>query len=147
MISRQSLSQSRRWVVKIGSALLTDDGRGLNGEAINRWVGQLAQLKREGIEIILVSSGAVAEGMSRLGWSQRPSALHEQQAAAADRMGPIKGHSEAPLERLIASSRRHHEPVSRHPRYPSWTESTDQESIAIGSLLASNHPEAKRRKF
>ncbi|MDH5784627.1 MAG: glutamate 5-kinase [Chromatiales bacterium] len=83
MTTRQQIIRSRRWVVKIGSALLTNDGRGLNQQGIANWVEQLAALRRQGYELILVSSGAVAEGMSRLGWGKRPSALHELQAAAA----------------------------------------------------------------
>ena len=70
-------------VVKIGSALLTNDGRGLDEPAIGGWVDQIAALHRRGIEVVLVSSGAVAAGMVRLGWQARPSAVHELQAAAA----------------------------------------------------------------
>jgi glutamate 5-kinase len=80
---RQKLTKARRWVVKIGSALLTNDGQGLATEAIATWVEQMARLREQGIELVLVSSGAVAEGMSRLGWKRRPHALHELQAAAA----------------------------------------------------------------
>ncbi len=81
--SRAKLQQARRWVVKIGSALLTNDGQGLDSEAIRRWVDQLAVLRQQGVEIVLVSSGAVAEGMTRLGWSARPNELNRLQAAAA----------------------------------------------------------------
>lgn len=80
---RKQLGQSRRWVVKIGSSLLTDEGRGLAKTAIDEWVAQLARLCQRGVEVVLVSSGAVAEGMARLGWTTRPSALYELQAAAA----------------------------------------------------------------
>lgn len=83
MRARADLIQSRRWVVKIGSALLTANGRGLDREAIADWVAQIAALRARGIQLVLVSSGAVAEGMMRLGWSERPPALFEQQAAAA----------------------------------------------------------------
>lgn len=83
MKTRQQITNSKRWVVKIGSALLTNEGRGLNQAGIATWVEQLAALRQRGIEVVLVSSGAVAEGMSRLGWSKRPHALHELQAAAA----------------------------------------------------------------
>ncbi|MCV6625177.1 MAG: glutamate 5-kinase [Cellvibrionaceae bacterium] len=82
-MSRNLLTTSRRWVVKIGSALLTNDGRGLDEAAIGRWVEQLAQLRQQGLEIVLVSSGAVAAGMTRLGWASRPSSIHDLQAAAA----------------------------------------------------------------
>ncbi len=77
------LSQARRIVVKVGSSLVTDEGRGLDAEAIGQWCSQLAALRQEGRELIMVSSGAIAEGMKRLGWMSRPSALHELQAAAA----------------------------------------------------------------
>ena len=61
------ISDAKRWVVKIGSALLTQDGKGLDYPAIQAWAEQIVTLKQQGIEIILVSSGAVAEGMSRMG--------------------------------------------------------------------------------
>ncbi len=80
---RAALGSCRRWVVKIGSALLTANGRGLDHAAIADWVAQMVRLREQGIEIVLVSSGAVAEGMSRLGWTTRPKAMHDLQAAAA----------------------------------------------------------------
>lgn len=83
MSNREMLADTRRWVVKIGSALLTNDGRGLNAEGISHWVAQMAALRRHGVEVVLVSSGAVAAGMSRLGWKERPAAMHELQVAAA----------------------------------------------------------------
>ncbi|MFL0795985.1 MAG: glutamate 5-kinase [Cellvibrionaceae bacterium] len=82
-MSRQQLQKARRWVIKIGSALLTNNGQGLHTEALAAWVSQIAKLRKAGIEVVLVSSGAVAAGMTRLGWTERPSALHELQAAAA----------------------------------------------------------------
>ncbi|HEY8570590.1 glutamate 5-kinase [Microbulbifer sp.] len=81
--SRQQLSTSKRWVIKIGSALLTDNGRGVNRAAIHNWAGQISTLRRQGIEVLLVSSGAVAAGMDRLGWRKRPESIHQLQAAAA----------------------------------------------------------------
>jgi len=83
MSRRNVIRQSRRVVVKIGSALLTNDGKGLDAAAIAAWVQQMAALREQGLEIVLVSSGAVAEGMTRLGWTRRPVELHELQAAAA----------------------------------------------------------------
>jgi glutamate 5-kinase len=70
-------------VVKVGSSLVTDEGRGLDAEAIGEWCRQLADLVRDGREVIMVSSGAIAEGMKRLGWITRPHQVHELQAAAA----------------------------------------------------------------
>jgi len=79
------------WVIKIGSALLTADGAGLDEVAIASWVQQMASLHEQGVSVILVSSGAVAAGMQRLGWEKRPHALYQQQAAAAiGQMGLIQ---------------------------------------------------------
>jgi glutamate 5-kinase len=77
------LRDAKRVVVKVGSSLVTNEGRGLDEVAIGEWCRQMAQLVRAGTEIIMVSSGAIAEGMKRLGWTTRPSAIHELQAAAA----------------------------------------------------------------
>jgi glutamate 5-kinase len=91
MNTRQKIGQSKRWVIKIGSALLTNDGRGLDKTAIKQWVAQMITLHQRGVEIILVSSGAVAEGMTRLKWTQRPTALYKLQAAAAvGQMGMVQ---------------------------------------------------------
>ena len=77
------LRHARRIVVKVGSSLVTNEGRGLDAVAIGHWCDQLAALVKDGREVIMVSSGAIAEGMKRLGWSTRPKAIHELQAAAA----------------------------------------------------------------
>ena len=77
------LRGARRIVVKVGSSLVTNDGRGLDEAAIGEWCRQLALLARDGRELIMVSSGAIAEGMKRLRWLRRPSAVNELQAAAA----------------------------------------------------------------
>ena len=77
------LASARRIVVKIGSSLLTNAGEGLDRSAIADWVRQVAKLRERGIEVLVVSSGAIAEGMKRLGWTRRPGAVHELQAAAA----------------------------------------------------------------
>src|SRR5512137_909320 len=77
------VASARRVVVKVGSSLVTNDGRGLDLEAISRWAAQVARLRELGKQVLLVSSGAIAEGMQRLGWPQRPQQIHELQAAAA----------------------------------------------------------------
>jgi len=77
------LRQARRIVVKVGSSLVTNEGRGVDAQAIGNWCRQLAALAGQGREVVMVSSGAIAEGMLRLGWRTRPKELHEQQAAAA----------------------------------------------------------------
>jgi len=93
MQSRQELTKARRWVVKVGSSLLTAEGRGLDHELIAAWAEQITVLRGRGAEVVLVSSGAVAEGMQRLGWKRRPHALFELQAAAAvGQMGLIQAY-------------------------------------------------------
>ena len=77
------LRDAHRVVVKVGSSLVTNDGRGLDEAAIGEWARQLSLLVRQGREVIMVSSGAIAEGMKRLGWKTRPHEVHELQAAAA----------------------------------------------------------------
>jgi glutamate 5-kinase len=74
---------ARRIVVKVGSSLVTNEGRGVDADAIDNWSRQLAALAAQGRELVMVSSGAIAEGMKRLGWASRPKELHELQAAAA----------------------------------------------------------------
>jgi len=117
---RAVLAKSRRWVVKIGSALLTNDGKGLDREAIARWVDQLVELKRQGVEVVLVSSGSVAEGMTRLGWSARPAQLYRLQAAAAvGQMGLVQEY-EANFQRHAVKTAQillTHEDLSNRRRY------------------------------
>ncbi len=91
MFHRQCIPDTRRWVVKIGSALLTRDGAGLDIEVLEPWVSALSARRLAGHDLVLVSSGAVAQGMARMGWGRRPRALHELQAAAAiGQMGLIR---------------------------------------------------------
>ncbi len=95
MSTRDRVMATRRWVVKIGSALLTAGGHGLGQSALSSWVEQLTNWLAgdEHRQLILVSSGAVAEGMSRMGWKQRPRRLHQLQAAAAiGQMGLIQAY-------------------------------------------------------
>ncbi len=94
--STSPVANARRLVVKIGSSLLTNDGRGVDHSAIGRWVDQIVSLRNSGKEIVLVSSGAIAEGMQRLGWAARPAAIHELQAAAAvGQMGLVQAYEAA----------------------------------------------------
>ena len=83
LTKREQVKKSRRWVIKIGSALLTNNGQGLDQDSMAVWVKQVADLSKLGYEVVMVSSGAVAAGMTRLGWKSRPKSIHEQQAAAA----------------------------------------------------------------
>jgi len=87
------MAGARRVVVKVGSSLVTNDGRGLAHDAIARWAKQIADLRARGQQVLLVSSGAIAEGMQRLGWSRRPQQIHELQAAAAvGQMGLVQAY-------------------------------------------------------
>ena len=79
----EALRNARRIVVKVGSSLVTNEGRGVDAEAVANWCAQMAVLAAQGREVVMVSSGAVAEGMKRLGWAVRPKEIHELQAAAA----------------------------------------------------------------
>jgi len=89
--SRAKITRARRWVIKIGSALATKHGMGLNVAAIEDWAAQMVALKQRGHEIVVVTSGSVAEGAVRLGWKVRPHSIHELQAAAAvGQMGLIR---------------------------------------------------------
>ena len=99
------LQKARRIVVKVGSSLVTNEGRGLDAQAIGDWCAQLAALVKDGREIIMVSSGAIAEGMKRLNWSVRPKAIHELQAAAAvGQMGLVQVYETSLRENGIGSA-------------------------------------------
>ena len=90
------VAPARRIVVKVGSALVTNEGRGIDRDAVANWANQIAQLAGEGREIVLVSSGAIVEGMKRLGWPTRPRTIHESQAAAAvGQMGLVQAYEAA----------------------------------------------------
>ena len=104
-LSSEVLSQARRIVVKVGSSLVTDEGRGLDAQAIAQWCEQLARLSKDGRAVGMVSSGAIAEGMKRLGWSSRPSAIHELQAAAAvGQMGLVQAYESHLREQGVGSA-------------------------------------------
>jgi glutamate 5-kinase len=79
----EALQRARRIVVKVGSSLVTNEGRGVDADAVGNWCRQMASLTTQGREVVMVSSGAIAEGMKRLGWTVRPREIHELQAAAA----------------------------------------------------------------
>jgi len=99
------IQKARRIVVKVGSSLVTDEGRGLDAVAIGDWCAQLAALVKDGREVIMVSSGAIAEGMKRLNWTVRPKAIHELQAAAAvGQMGLVQVYETSLRENGIGSA-------------------------------------------
>jgi len=92
-MSASVVKHARRIVVKVGSSLVTAEGRGLDHAALSRWAGQIAALTAQGKEVVLVSSGAIAEGIARLGWKKRPKAVNELQAAAAvGQMGLVQAY-------------------------------------------------------
>ena len=104
-MSTSILSQAKRIVVKVGSSLVTNEGRGLDAEAIGLWCEQLAALVHGEREVIMVTSGAVAEGMKRLGWPTRPKGIHELQAAAAvGQMGLVQMYESKLRENGIRSA-------------------------------------------
>ena len=93
MKTRQQLGSSKRWVIKVGSSLVTRDGKGLDHDQIRAWVEQICTLRSDGHQVVLVSSGSVAEGLVRLGWSSRPESVNDLQAAAAvGQMGLIQAY-------------------------------------------------------
>jgi len=118
--SRDGFRRATRWVIKVGSALLTDDGRGLDVNMIESLATQMAALLKDGRELVLVSSGAVAAGMVRLGWPVRPHALHELQAAAAvGQMGLVQSYETAfkRFDLQTAQVLLGHDDVSARDRY------------------------------
>lgn len=120
MSQRTSLTRTRRWVVKVGSSLLTAKGRGLDREAIADWAAQIAALVARGHQVVMVSSGAVAEGRARLGLSKRPESLHELQAVAAvGQMGLVQAWEAAFQEHGLRTAQvlLTHDDVSHRARY------------------------------
>src|SRR5699024_6806953 len=94
--TNSALLSAKRLVVKVGSTLVTNEGKGIDHDAVKQWASQIAQLHAQGREVVLVSSGAIAEGMARLGWPRRPSAMHQLQAAAAvGQMGLVQAYEAA----------------------------------------------------
>lgn len=135
-VSRSTLAGSKRWVVKIGSALLTDDGKGLARDLIAGWVSQLSVLRSQGMELVLVSSGSVAEGMLRLGMKSRPNELHLLQAAAAvGQMGLVQAYEENFQQHGLHTAQvlLTHDDLSDRKRYLN-ARSTIQSIIGLGAI-------------
>lgn len=111
---------AHRLVLKVGSSLVTNEGRGIDTEAVGQWAAQIAGLHAEGRQIVLVSSGAIAEGMARLGWPRRPGTMPELQAAAAvGQMGLIQAYESAFARHGIRTAQilLTHEDLSHRRRY------------------------------
>ncbi|WP_308363788.1 MULTISPECIES: glutamate 5-kinase [unclassified Microbulbifer] len=138
--ARQRLTASKRWVIKIGSALLTDNGRGVNRAAIFNWVAQIAALRERGIEVLLVSSGAVAAGMDRLGWRRRPDSIHQLQAAAAigqSHLVQIYEHAFGQFDCRTAQILLDHDDLSNRTRYLN-ARSTLRTLLSLGAVPVIN---------
>lgn len=138
--TRRKLAGQKRWVIKIGSALLTNDGRGLNRDGMQSWVDQIADLLTQGHEVVLVSSGSVAEGMTRLGWSRRPDEVHQLQAAAAvGQMGLVQAYETAFMrhQRTTAQVLLTHDDLSDRKRYLN-ARSTLRTLLALGVVPVIN---------
>jgi len=138
--NRDCIKNSKRWVVKIGSALLTANGNGLDKEAIALWVKQIIHQLESGIEIIIVSSGAVAEGMSRLSWIERPNSVHGLQVAAAvGQTGLVQAYESQFQEfgRNTAQILLDHDDISNRERYLN-VRNTLQELIKLGVVPVIN---------
>ncbi len=122
----------QRWVIKIGSALLTNNGTGLDKVFIASWVKQIKELAQQKIDIILVSSGAIAEGMKRLGWNKRPENIHKLQAAAAvGQMGLVQTY-----ETLFAQYNIHTAQVLLTHGNLANTDQRDNISATLNTLLS-----------
>jgi glutamate 5-kinase len=120
VMTREIAKDAKRWVIKIGSALLTNNGAGLDRNAIDGWVDQIANLLLQGKEVVLVSSGAIAEGIVRLGWQNRPDSIHELQAAAAvGQMGLVQAYESSfqRFDRLTAQILLDHDDMASRQRY------------------------------
>lgn len=140
MKTRNDIAATRRWVIKIGSALLTNDGRGLDVAAMQQWVAQIVSLREQGIECILVSSGAVAEGMQRLGWKTRPREVHALQAAAAvGQMGLVQSWESCFKQHQVHTAQvlLTHDDLSNRQRYLN-ARSTLRELLRLGVVPVVN---------
>ena len=116
----ENLAQAKLVVVKVGSSLVTAEGKGIDQAALDLWAAQIVALKQKGVDVVFVSSGAIAEGIKRLGWRQRPKALNELQAAAAvGQMGIAQAYETAfrPHQVNTAQILLNHEDLSNRTRY------------------------------
>jgi glutamate 5-kinase len=134
------LANAKRLVVKVGSSLVTNQGQGLDHAALARWAAQIAQLRRMGREVALVSSGAIAEGMQRLNWKKRPRAVHDLQAAAAvGQMGLVQAYETCFREHGLLTSQilLTHDDMSDRKRYLN-ARSTLRTLLALGVIPVIN---------
>lgn len=140
MSSREALSSAKRWVVKIGSSLVTNDGEGLDLAAIESWCEQCASLREDGVELVLVCSGAVAEGLVRLGLPSRPAGLAELQATAAvGQMGVVQAWEQGFSKHGISTAQvlLTHDDLANQSRYLN-ARNTLQTLISFGVIAVIN---------
>lgn len=134
------MKTARRIVVKVGSTLITNHGEGVDHALIREWVAQLAILKRQGLDVLLVSSGAIAEGMKRLGWKTRPHEVHQLQAAAAvGQMGLVQVYESAFREHGLTTAQvlLTHEDLADRKRYLN-ARTTLSSLLALGTVPVIN---------
>ena len=139
-MTHPTLSQAKLIVVKVGSSLVTAEGRGIDQTALDNWATQIAAIKRSGTNVILVSSGAIAEGVKRLGWAKRPTALNELQAAAAvGQMGIAQAYERALSAHQLNTAQilLTHEDLTDSTRHPN-ARSTPQTLLAQNIVPATN---------
>ena len=138
------LASAGRIVVKVGSSLVTNEGQGLDHDALAGWAEQIALLTQRGREVILVSSGAIAEGMQRLEWKKRPHAVHELQAAAAvGQMGLVQAY-----ESCFATHGLHDFPGPAHPRRPRRSQALSQRPLHVADPARTRrHPHHQRKRY
>ncbi|MEM6985517.1 MAG: glutamate 5-kinase [Pseudomonadota bacterium] len=135
-MQRAELQSKKRWVVKIGSSLLTDNGRGLDDTVVARLAADIATLRGQGCDVVLVSSGSIAEGVARLGLATRPRALHQLQAAAAvGQMGLVQSYESQFLTHGIRTAQilLTHDDLANRRRYLN-ARGTLQQLLALGVL-------------
>lgn len=119
-MKEQEHNKQERWIVKVGSSLVTSDGTHLDLKIIQSWANQIAELKSRGKQVALVTSGSIADGMNKLGWENRPQHVHQLQAAAAvGQMGLIKAYHDAFVKHDIRTAQilLTHEDFANHQRY------------------------------
>ena len=139
---RSVIAASKRLVVKVGSSLVTNDGRGLDHAAIARWASQIAALREQGKEVVMVSSGAIAEGIHRLGWTKRPREIDELQAAAAvGQMGLAQVY-----ESSFGEARHPHRANSSDARRSGRSRALSERSLDAADLAASGCRADHQRK-
>ncbi len=139
-MQRMNNTNIKRVVVKIGSALITNGGKGLDHDAIQQWANQMAQLRLSGIDVVLVSSGSIAEGVKRLGLKQRPTSIHTLQASAAvGQMGLVQAYESCFRKHNIQSAQvlLTHEDLANRKRYLN-AKSTLKTLLSFGTLPVVN---------